>query len=165
MINPLRRLKPNTRRVSQKAGDLEAFIWEHLTLPMDFRFACFIIGGVSSTCAGIYFRKQLDADSTKYFFASFVSHSPSLIPQKILKAIFDADMDLIQHSMHMLGLFRIWQKSRHFSSVSLNQNEFSNASRKVTSGIFMQTDNWAHHGVHPHKDSFTFLSSLYERAV
>ena len=29
----------------------------------------------------------------------------------------------------------------------------------------MQTDSWAHQGVHPHKDSFTFFSSLYDRAV
>ena len=128
---------------------------------MDLRFACFIIGGVSSTWAGIYFRKQIEDDSTKYFFASFISQSPSLIPQNILKAIFDVAIDLIQHSMHIFGLFRIWQKSRHFSSVSWNQNEFSKASRKVTRGIFMQTDSCAHHGVQPHKDSFTFLSSLY----
>ena len=134
-------------------------------LPIDFRFACFIIGGVSSTWAGIYFRKQFEEDSTKYFFASFISQSPSLIPQKILNAIFDVDIDFIQHSMHMFGLFRIWQRSRHFSSVSLNQKEFSKASRKVTRGIFMQTDSWAHQGVHPHKDNFTFFSSLYDRAV
>ena len=134
-------------------------------LPIDFRFACFIIGGVSSTWAGIYFRKQLEDDSTKYFFASFISQSPSLIPQNILNAIFDVDIDFIQHSMHIFGLFRIWQRSRHFSSVSLNQKEFSKASRKVTRGIFMQTDSWAHQGVHPHKDSFTFFSSLYDRAV
>ena len=75
----------------------------------------------------------------------------------MLYALSDFISDLDQHSTHMLGLFRIWHESRHFASVFLYQRLLSNAERKVEIGVFIQTDICAHHGVHPHKVTFSLF--------
>ena len=75
----------------------------------------------------------------------------------MLNALSDFESDFDQHSTHMLGLFLIWHESRHFASVFSNHSELSNAERKVEIGVFMQTDNCAHHGVHPHSVSFSLF--------